>query len=118
MKSLNILEALAYLKENAMDLGLAQAITDCINERLDNLEEIVPRDSAQADALENEIDALSEISDIMIVVLEECKTYSKSVKQNPNADDSKVQDVLAELNGYLDLYDDNFQCLEKLAVIL
>lgn len=116
MRSLSILEALVYLKENPADLNLASGIAACFDDRLDELEGIVPRNIAQANALEEEIDAISEFADLMMAVQDECKAYARAVRVNANADDTNVQEVLQELEGYLNAYERSFQGLDKLSV--
>ena len=68
--------------------------------------------------LEEEIDAISELADLMMAVQEECKAYAKAVKSNANSTDDSVQDILLELEDYLSAYDDNFKGLGKLQVEL
>ena len=118
MKDLSVLDALNYLKENPADFNLAQAIAAAFDDRLDELDGVMPKNAAQEDALEEEIDAVSELADLMLAVMEECKAYAKAVKTDSEADDSSVQDVLIELEDYLNAYDDNYKHLDKMQVEL
>lgn len=109
---MKILEAVEMLRENPASLFLVDAIVDCFDYRLDDLED------KNDETLEDEIDAVSELADLMFAVKEECKVYAKAVKTDSEADDTDAQEIINELEDYLEAYEDNFGNLDKLTVEL
>ncbi|MDO4178665.1 MAG: hypothetical protein Q4D21_05680 [Phascolarctobacterium sp.] len=103
----NILDALELFKNNPADVNLLSAMRDALDERIDELENIIPKNEDAADALDDEIDAVSEMADLLFALEEEVKTYAKALKVNSEADASKVQEIILELKNYLEEYEEN-----------